>query len=185
LPRDARTVVDLGSHVGLSALYFAVRFPEARILAVEPNPALQQRLRNNTEQAERIEVVPVGVAGTSGTKRLKVAGVGDSWSAALHDQEGEEIVALTLADLLEQEGVYEIDVLKIDIEGSEFEVLKGADLERIGTITGELHPSEPDQLEELRSHLEPRFEVDIHPGGAPWWVLNARAKAGASQRSNL
>lgn len=45
--REPRTIVDLGSNIGLSILYFRLRFPRARIIGVEPNPLAFELLRRN------------------------------------------------------------------------------------------------------------------------------------------
>jgi FkbM family methyltransferase len=38
LPPEASTIVDLGANIGLAALYFGTRYPQAKILSVEPDP---------------------------------------------------------------------------------------------------------------------------------------------------
>lgn len=176
LPDDATVVVDLGSHIGLSALYFASRYPGARILAVEPNPALQRRLALNTSQLPGIETEAVAVTGHRGEASLAVNG--DSWAARLADTgvTGATVPTMTLGDLLEKHRIDAVDVLKIDIEGSEFEVLRLENLARVAVITGELHPTKPEQLDDLERALSPAFDVEIRPGGAPWSVIDARRR---------
>lgn len=176
LPADASVVVDLGSHIGLSALYFASRCPSARVLAVEPNPELQRRLALNTSQLPGIEIEAVAVTGHNGEASLAVSG--DSWAARLADTggPGSTVPTTTLGNLLERRKIDAVDVLKIDIEGSEFEVLRPENLGKVAVITGELHPTEPDQLHALERALSPAFDVDIRPGGAPWSVIDARRR---------
>jgi FkbM family methyltransferase len=173
LPAQALAIVDLGSHVGLSALYFAALYPGARVLAVEPNPTLLGRLRRNLARVERATVAPVAAADRDGQGRLRV--VSGSWSGRLEDTAGFRVPTVTLGTLLRRHHFDSVDVLKFDIEGAEFRALQGADLSAVKALVGELHPSDADQLHTFVGELEPEFEVQTRPL-ASRWLLQARRR---------
>jgi FkbM family methyltransferase len=175
LPARAATIVDLGSNVGLSALYFMARCPDARVLVVEPNPALLGRLRRNVGHLRRVTIAPVAVADRNGETRLSVPS--GSWSGRLGDGRGYRVSTVTLDALLAEHHFLKVDVLKFDIEGAEFGALKVADLSAVDALIGELHPKCEEQLRELTTLLEHDFTVHTQPNPhAPLWLLRARRR---------
>jgi FkbM family methyltransferase len=173
LPPRAATIVDLGSNVGLSALYFMARYPGGRVLSVEPNPAVLGRLRRNVSQFGRVTIVPVAVADRDGRAQLSVPS--GSTSGRLGDGRGYTVPTVTLDTLLAEHRFPFVDVLKFDIEGAEFKALGVADLSRIGALVGELHPERPGQIRELTTLLEHDYTVHTQPH-PPRWLLRARRR---------
>ncbi len=57
-----RTVVDLGSHIGASVVWFHAVYPQARIIAVEPHPVTFRRLQHNIRGLDRIEALNVAIS---------------------------------------------------------------------------------------------------------------------------
>jgi FkbM family methyltransferase len=166
LPDRAETVVDLGSNVGIAAAWFATRWPGARIVAVEPNPALQARLAHNVAGFAGVRIMPVAVSATRGSARLATDASG-TWSGTLGD-EGTEVQTVTLADVLD--GIERVDVLKCDIEGAEFDVLPSAPLERIGMLVGEIH--DPARVDEITDPLGAAgFQVSREAAGDERYVI--------------
>jgi len=53
--------VDCGANIGVSALYFARRYPAAKILAIEPDPANYEMLVRNTRQVASVHPVQAAV----------------------------------------------------------------------------------------------------------------------------
>jgi FkbM family methyltransferase len=176
LPARAATIVDLGSNVGIAALYFAMRCPCARVLAVEPNPTVLGRLRRNVGHLGRVTIAPVAVADRDGEAHLSVPG--GSWSGRLGTGRGYPVPTVTLDTLLTEHGCLPLDVLKFDIEGAEFAALRVADLSQVGALVGELHPERPEQVRDLTAVLEHDFVVHTGPNpNAPLWYLRAHRRA--------
>ena len=166
--------------MGLSALFFVSRYPGARLLVVEPNPAVRVRLRRNVGRLGRVTIVPVAVADRDGEARLSVPG--RSTGGRLDDGQGYSVPTLTLDTLLQRHGFLPVDVLKFDIEGAEFEALPVADLSRVDALVGELHPDRTGQIGELTTFLEHDFTVHTEPNpDAPQWLLRARRRQQNSQ----
>jgi FkbM family methyltransferase len=134
LPDDFRpsTIVDLGSNVGISVLYFKARYPDARVIAVEAHPEAFARLARNTEHLEGVDLVQAAVADREGTLPMYVGG--ESWAATVNPGGGRdnvvEVPATTLDRVIGEHGLDSIDLLKMDIEGSEIAVLRSAEAPR-------------------------------------------------------
>lgn len=141
---DVRFVLDCGANAGYSSIYFLNRFPRCRVMAVEPDPANVRLLRKNLKPyGDRTDVVEAGVWSTS-TKVVIERG-NEAWATRVRAVRGGErgdVEAVDISFLLRRAGFERIDVLKMDIEGSEAEVFSAnvnAWLPRVRTLVIELH----------------------------------------------
>lgn len=122
-PEDIRTIVDLGGNVGYSVLWFLSRFPNASILVYEPNPAFSIHLRENVTLNgfdSRVTVREAAVSNRSGSLPLFVSG---ACSSLLQDYNTGHSITVPVVDVFEQLPTKRIDILKMDIEGSEYAIL--------------------------------------------------------------
>jgi FkbM family methyltransferase len=148
---DVGKIVDAGANVGIATIFFKERYPDAEIMCFEPDPRAYACLARNLE-ANRIQGVTahnVGLAETSRRGRLfvnpTVQNSCQSVSHAFADavSRGEE--PLDELDIrLEPLSNYvdgRIDVLKVDVEGSELALLRGAgdSLRNVRSIFMEYH----------------------------------------------
>ncbi len=137
---DPRTILDLGSHIGVSILYFHARWPKARIVGVEPDPATFALLEENVSSLKGVEVVNVAVAGEDGTASFYRAR--DSWNSSLTPQGGHGTITVktcTVPSLASRMGMSQIDLLKVDVEGAEEQVLGDIGGLEVNGIVAELH----------------------------------------------
>ena len=126
-PTDARLVVDIGSNIGVSALYFLTRAPASRCILYEPDPRNVPKLRANLAPfSDRFELHEVAVADREGELPFTIEQYGRYGGL---DAAGTESITVrvehinsVLEDALRNEDV--IDVLKIDTEGSELATVK-------------------------------------------------------------
>jgi len=135
----ARTIVDIGSNIGVSALYFLTR-TDAHIWLYEPVPRNVERLKENLRPFEsRYTLKEAAVASFSGTASFSVedsgryGGLERDWGTRI-DVEVLHINAV-LSDVLDDHEM--IDLLKLDTEGSELDTVRAIDpqfLPRIRTI---------------------------------------------------
>lgn len=126
--RPIGTVFDVGGNFGQSALLFHRWFPTARIVSFEPVPAIYAQMKERTLGYERIECVNVAVGASLGQIDIGIADAPGSHSALL-TRPGTKTVnaSLTTVDaVMEQRSIQTIDLLKIDVEGFEMQVLRGA-----------------------------------------------------------
>lgn len=122
------TFVDIGANVGLYSLFVAGRGGgRARVLAIEPQPGILERLTYNREAnpALNIEIVPCAVADREGEIELLID-TRDSGGTRLNKDNaaspgGESVRARCrpLVTILRDAGIGAVDALKIDIEGAE------------------------------------------------------------------
>jgi FkbM family methyltransferase len=146
------TVLDLGASTGVFAIYAAVTAPGARIIAYEPMAAAYTLLVENVAlNAVNVECRNAGVAAVTGETTLYVDGPDLLFPSMVPPRPGFPGVAVsgvTLADIMGREGLDAVDLLKLDVEGAEYDVLYAtpADcLARIAEIRMEAHDLDNDR----------------------------------------
>ena len=158
----AKTIVDLGASVGLATMRLLASHPDARVIAVEADPVLIPRLEENFAGLP-VTVVHAAVAGSSGERRFFRSDL-DSWGNSLDHtswtQKAVAVPALSLADLLDSHGIDHVDLLKLDVEGAEWEMLDGIDDPRIAAIVGEVHGREGKPPEKFIERLSLSMDVE-------------------------
>jgi FkbM family methyltransferase len=132
------TFVDIGAHIGYYSLKAAPLVgPTGRVIAVEPNPETIPKLYGNIRAsgAQNITVEPVACSNTEATLELFAAPRANTGETSLsranasHDGQfvtSYKVRAQPLDDILKDVGVSRVDAMKIDVEGAEYLVLKGA-----------------------------------------------------------
>jgi FkbM family methyltransferase len=149
-----RLIVDAGANVGYTTLYFAARFPAARIIAVEPEAENCQFWRRNCEHLARAELLEAALWPTSGVVKIANPGA-ESWAFQVQPSNGLSrdtaagIRAVTVRELMQHAGVDKIDLLKMDIEGGEgplFEADSEVWLPHVERIIIETHGQRNDDL---------------------------------------
>jgi len=133
--REAPVVFDIGANAGDFSQMIVATDPEARVFAFEPHPVTFSRLAQrslpnveciNSAVGSRIGVISLyDTASSGGSEHAStIAGVVDG----VHHQpvESEQVSLITIDAFVEERGIPRIHLLKIDVEGAELEVLKGA-----------------------------------------------------------
>jgi FkbM family methyltransferase len=141
LPLEPATIVDAGANVGYATLWFAARYPRARITCLEIDPGNADMLRLNTRPiSSRVTVLEKGL--WRGPARLRIENPsGNAWSFRAVEAADGPIAALGVRDLLDQLGLDRLGLLKVDIEGGEIEVLGSAEqwIDRVDALLVEPH----------------------------------------------
>jgi FkbM family methyltransferase len=121
-----KLVLDLGANVGYSSAYLLSRFPSAAVVAVEPDPGNFEQCRENlAPYGSRVRLVLGGVWPNRSRLVLSRPASGDDreWATQVRESDGSDDVptveAWDIPSLLELAGQEQIDLLKVDIEGSE------------------------------------------------------------------
>jgi FkbM family methyltransferase len=117
-------IVDCGANIGLSVLYFKKIYPKSTITAFEADPEIYKYLRKNLEANQVQGVNAISKAVWSEEKILSFSSQGGD--AGRIDAGGDTNIVQIQAVTLEQFLNEPIDLLKIDVEGAELDVLKGA-----------------------------------------------------------
>jgi FkbM family methyltransferase len=128
---DGFTFVDVGANIGAYSLFVAAHAgPAARILAIEPQPDVFDRLTYNIRQNpfHTVKAVACAIADKPGelTMFLDARNRGESSVKIVGADEGEtlQVPATTLLNLVRQEGFPRIDAIKLDVEGAEDIILE-------------------------------------------------------------
>ncbi len=123
---DGFIFVDVGANIGAYSLFVAAHAgPHARILAIEPQPDVFDRLVYNIGQNPfgTVKAVACAVADKAGELTMFVDGRNQGESSVkvvAANQDGTiRVPATTLLALVRQEGFSRIDAIKLDVEGAE------------------------------------------------------------------
>ena len=122
--RQPKLIIDGGANAGYSSVYFANRYPDATILAVEPENSNIDLLRENCRPYSNIEPIHAAIWGSDVLVRIANPTAG-KWAFCVEEVREEEpgvFNGLTISSLLKRSGRKAIDILKLDIEGAEKDV---------------------------------------------------------------
>ena len=140
--KDGWTVVDIGAGIGDFSIYAAFGRPETKVYAFEPYPGSFLLLNENLEQNAIENVFPFqqAVWGNAGELTLDLS-VGEPLQFSSQEVVVEsakagqiKVHAVTLADVLVQQKLDRVDLLKLDCEGAEYEILMKAPVETLMQI---------------------------------------------------
>lgn len=137
LAEGAVNVVDIGSNIGISALYFLTRSPNVRCHLFEPDPRNVERLRGNLAGYEdRYALREAAVADTAGRVSFGRESFGRYGGVGVSAQEQIEVDCLHIDDALRGalQSADRIDLLKLDTEGLENRTVAAIDPELLGRI---------------------------------------------------
>jgi FkbM family methyltransferase len=142
-------IFDAGANIGATSVYFALRYPNARIFAFEPLPENLDVLHRNLEPfSDRATIIPMGLGERPGTFTYHYSddpynlGGGTFYRIGCDRQRSVRLPVTTIADVCQRLEIDRIDLLKLDAEGAEFDILRGMSPDMLGevrAIVGELH----------------------------------------------
>jgi FkbM family methyltransferase len=141
-------ILDVGACEGMFSIMMAKLFPHARIIAIEPVPRTYYHMVRNIglNGCTNIEPLNVGLGKEIGTKTMFVGLKGDSGGSSSemtfnpewHEKVEVEIIGMD--DLFESQNIDRVRLLKMDVEGMEYDILYNTSmLERVDYFTEELH----------------------------------------------
>jgi FkbM family methyltransferase len=141
------TVVDIGANIGVFTIYAATRTrKQNKVYAFEPFPINFEALQQNIRANRLNNVIPckLAVSVQSGTELFTDST--DDWRlkivALIATEKYIEVPSIILEDLMDQNHLEQIDLLKMDCEGSEGIILRSTSrsyLQRIRNISMEFH----------------------------------------------
>ena len=169
----APVILDCGGNIGLAAVWFKLHHPGARITVFEPGEALCRILRGNLERLgfTDVAVEQAAVWHEDTTLTLCNDAADGGFVDAVAPGEGCRVRAVRLAERI----TGPVDLLKLDVEGSEYAVIEdlaasGA-LGRVRALAGELHaaPGDAGRVAALLARLaEAGFRLTLsHARTAP------------------
>lgn len=165
LQNSAPVILDLGANIGAFTLLAARCFPKAKIFSFEPEDKNYASLKYNIQLNNlegRISAINSAVAEQAGERTFYISNyeyahsllaeqVADGNKGAL------TVHCTTIEKIFEDYHLEAVDILKLDIEGSEYAVLYQLPknfYEKIGIICLEIHVSKEDKSEDMIAFLE-------------------------------
>jgi FkbM family methyltransferase len=134
LPASVNTVVDLGANIGLSSLYWAIKYPQAKVYSVEMVAGNVARCRSVLQiNGVQCEVVHAAVAATDGMLQYQEhfshtrCHLNEFDERPKPDGESTSVRSLSMKSLLKELKLEHVDLLKVDIEGAESYLLQTID----------------------------------------------------------
>lgn len=123
---EPKYIIDGGGNIGLTACFFATKFPNATIVTIEPDTENYKLLLSNCKQYANIHPLNCGIWKNDTHLKIENANVGNNAFTVTetNDATAQTIKAVTVSSVMQQFNMPHIDVLKLDIEGSEKEVFE-------------------------------------------------------------
>jgi FkbM family methyltransferase len=151
LTGPVKYILDAGANVGLASIYFLEHYPTARVIAIEPDPGNFEMCKLNLAgYSDRVSLVNAAVCSKDGfvsVSRNTYLG-GREWATQVVpvDENAEIVVpSKTVKSFIDEFGFPSIDILKMDIEGSELRVFRDGEtqfLSRTACCAVECHGEE-------------------------------------------
>jgi FkbM family methyltransferase len=176
--KHQRVILDLGANVGYASAFLASKYPEARILAVEPDfRNFELCCQNLKPYGDRIQVLKGAVWSICSRLTLshELGGGMGAQVVAAEGGSGAEVAAWDVPALLEMARAEIADLVKIDIEGSEAELFAVEALRwlpRVRNICIELHDQ---QCRDIFFEALTGFDYELVEIGESTMCLNLRA----------
>jgi FkbM family methyltransferase len=162
-------ILDIGSNIGTSILFFHERFPRAEIYGFEPHPETFRILEKNVAGIPSIRVLNYALGAANAEVSVPFDGAdfsrftlakidGGDWSGLLSPT---ACLVKHAGEVVRNLGLTKVDLLKIDCEGAEYDVLTSLPpdlLSQCKWIVGEMHDASAFQLLSL---LSSHFDLDL------------------------
>ena len=176
VPQPGDVVLDLGANLGCFMLPVARLVGETgHVYCVEcvPNNAADLRRTVAANQLDNVTVIEQAAGATQGTTRMSLHQK-SSQHSAFYDSGGEtaEVSTTTVDDLVAAQGLTRVDFIKIDVEGMEADVLRGAartlrQHRPYVCMAGYHRPEDATELPRVLCEIEPAYHCE---GDYPAWA---------------
>lgn len=146
---NPRVIVDIGANIGMFSRLCSMLFPEADIYAYEPNPLALKYLEQNAT-ATSIKVLPYAVGENSGAVNFNTSC--DTTLGQVTEDGNLTVNCIAASQVADGR---QIDLLKMDCEGSEWSILRDTTLlARTSNACIEYHLGNKHTLDELKELVE-------------------------------
>lgn len=141
-------ILDAGGYIGTSAICLAKMYPEATVVTIEPSSENFELLKMNIVGKDNIYAENAALAPRETDKHITLRNRGTGhWGFTIVENpngkkisEAEIVTTVTINDILSKYGFTEILILKMDIEGGEYELFKDPQwLQKTNILVVELH----------------------------------------------
>jgi FkbM family methyltransferase len=122
--RPVETIIDLGANIGLSAVYFKTKYPNAQVIAVEPEVHNYDLMVKNISGFKNVHSLCNAIWYEDKDLGIFDAGRGE-YGFRVVEPQGNQVgttAGITISDIVKKYNLQSIDILKVDIEGAEKEL---------------------------------------------------------------
>jgi FkbM family methyltransferase len=138
-PTEAKVIVDAGANIGMATLYYSQVYPKAKIIAIEPESSNYKMLVKNCGNLPNVTLIEGAL--WSEERHLVIQNPNaDEWAYSVAEIQSPsrsglpEVRAVTVPGLMKSLGVDHIDILKLDIEGAEYELFNNGAQNWLGAV---------------------------------------------------
>ncbi|MDO8482030.1 MAG: FkbM family methyltransferase [bacterium] len=175
-----RIIVDAGANIGVASVYFCMRYPGARVYAIEPDADVCTTLRKNLSVFSNASVHQCALSDIDGTIDFHIHPTSSIASSIQERVSGGRVVSVPskkLDTFMKEQKMSAIDLLKFDIEGAEERLLRAIHNPRVvRCYVGEIHPDlMKASLEDIVSLFD-GFTVQTNSIGTKRFLLTAICK---------
>ena len=131
--KEKMTVLDIGANIGYFSLFFLSKYPKSTMYAFEPHPYSFQRLQEYKNEFNQFDlsIFQLAIGGNNENLRLNASTLDgfNTMSSVFENEESPhqfEVKSRTLESFVNEKGIEEIDLIKLDCEGSEYAILYSA-----------------------------------------------------------
>jgi FkbM family methyltransferase len=145
---EPKNIIDGGANIGLASVYFKNRYPNAKIISIEPDPENLEVLVSNVAKYNNIFVKQAGLWSTKKKAEIVDKYKRGKWALVVQEsdvnnnEQNIEIETLTIRDIMDEYGLEYIDLLKLDIETAEKQIFSANYMDwlpKVKVIVIELH----------------------------------------------
>ncbi|MEK6680938.1 MAG: FkbM family methyltransferase [Nitrospirota bacterium] len=164
---DPKVILDIGGNIGISSIYLANIFSQARIFTFEPLPDNFAILTRNISSYFNIKAFPIALGRSDGVMEMYRSDNHLNFGGFSFYEEGSDTTFKINVDVrnvnsfLTELGINQVDMIKIDTEGSEYDIITSFNeniLQSVKWIIGELH-GERDF--EVLTYLSKWFDIEL------------------------
>ena len=149
---NPKLILDVGANLGATSMFFAIKYPKARIFSFEPTEMNFRWLQKNTEIFQNVTRIKKGAYFKDTTAKIYLdsesGGRNSIYKDWTNSDKYELVELINLGKFLESQNlVKKIDILKIDTEGCEIDILTSIEhhLKNIQVIYLEYHTTSDEQ----------------------------------------
>lgn len=171
IAKTPTVIVDAGANIGLTSIFYANKYPDAKIIALEPESSNFALLMKNVAPYGNILAINKALWGDNTMLEILDPGL-DKWGFQTRKHEKEEtggkeaVESITIDKLMHDTMLSHIDILKIDIEGAEKEVCESSNtwIDKVGMMAIELHDRHKIGCSRSFYNATNGFDAEIHRG---------------------
>ena len=154
---NPKVIFDIGGNIGITSVYLASIFPDAKIYTFEPLPDNYEILKKNIQKYDNIEAFNIGLGSKNGNFKVYLSDDSENFGGVSFypdpiGNKSDSYISCevkNINEMMEKLNIELIDLIKIDTEGAEYDILMALHekiLRNTSWITGELHGNQDFEL---------------------------------------